>query len=44
MASNKMLPKNDSEVEKMLPFPLLGFDSDNGGEFLNHDLLRYFAD
>ena len=31
-------------VEKMLPFPLLGFDSDNGGEFLNYHLLRHFTD
>ncbi len=26
-------------VEAMLPFPLLGFDCDNGGEFINHRLL-----
>jgi hypothetical protein len=31
------------DVEKMLPFPLLGFDSDNGGEFLNYHLLRHFT-
>jgi hypothetical protein len=24
-----------------LPFPLLGIDSDNGSEFINHELLRY---
>ena len=30
-------------VEKMLPFPLLGFDSDNGGEFLNYHLFRHFT-
>lgn len=30
-------------VEKYLPFPLLGFDSDNGSEFLNHHLLRHFT-
>jgi hypothetical protein len=29
-------------IEAELPFPLLGFDSDNGGEFLNHALWRYF--
>jgi hypothetical protein len=28
-------------VEARLPFPLLGFDCDNGSEFLNHHLLRY---
>ena len=29
-------------VEDNLPFPLLGFDSDNGNEFLNYHLLRHF--
>ncbi len=24
-----------------MPFPLLGIDSDNGGEFINHHLYRY---
>ena len=28
-------------VEAALPFALLGFDCDNGSEFLNHHLLRY---
>jgi len=32
------------QIEAELPFPLLGFDCDNGGEFLNHHLLRYFAE
>lgn len=31
-------------VEKRLPFPLLGFDSDNGSEFLNYHLLRHFTE
>lgn len=31
------------DIEKALPFPLLGFDSDNGSEFLNHHLLRHFT-
>ncbi len=31
-------------IEKQLCFPLKGFDSDNGCEFLNYHLLRYFAD
>lgn len=26
-----------------LPFPLLGIDSDNGAEFINHELMRYCA-
>lgn len=29
------------DVEESLPFPLLGIDSDNGGEFLNHHLVHY---
>ena len=31
-------------IESSPPFPILGFDSDNGSEFLNHHLLRYFTD
>jgi hypothetical protein len=30
-------------LETALPFPLKGFDCDNGSEFLNHHLLRYFS-
>lgn len=29
------------DMEKSLPFPLLGLDSDNGGEFLNHHVLSW---
>jgi hypothetical protein len=29
-------------VEAALPFPILGFDCDNGSEFLNHHLVSYF--
>lgn len=29
------------DVERALPFPLLGFDCDNGGEWLNWHLIRY---
>ena len=32
------------EVEERLPFALLGFDSDNGGEFLNHHLWAYLRE
>ncbi|MDH4163348.1 MAG: integrase [Nitrospirota bacterium] len=32
------------DIEKSLPFPILGFDSDNGGEFLNYHLLRYLTE
>lgn len=31
-------------IETALPFPLKGFDSDNGSEFINHHFIRYFAD
>lgn len=30
------------EIEERLPFPVLGFDSDNGPEFMNWNLLSYF--
>ena len=30
-------------IQTNLPFELKGFDCDNGGEFLNHHLLRYFT-
>lgn len=35
--------KQIKDVETSLPFGILGFDSDNGSEFLNHHLLRHFA-
>jgi len=28
-------------IRQLLPFPLLGLDSDNGGEFINDELYRY---
>jgi hypothetical protein len=31
-------------IEKKLPFPLLGIDSDNGVEFINNELMRYCRD
>lgn len=31
------------DIETKLPFPILGFDSDNGGEFINRALVHYFA-
>lgn len=30
-------------VEESLPFPLRGFDADNGGEFINYHLYKYLA-
>jgi hypothetical protein len=32
------------DVEARLPFELLGVDSDNGGEFINHHLVKHFAE
>jgi hypothetical protein len=31
------------DVRARLPFPLRGLDGDNGGEFINHQLVRYCA-
>jgi hypothetical protein len=31
-------------IEQSLPFPLLGFDCDNGSEFLNYHLMRHFTE
>ena len=31
------------DIEEKLPFRLLGFDCDNGSEFLNRHLIRYFS-
>jgi hypothetical protein len=36
--------KQIRDVEENLPFALCGIDSDNGGEFLNHHLLRYLQE
>jgi hypothetical protein len=43
-----LLRKSEADVSgaihatrQYLPFPLLGLDTDNGGEFINHKLLRY---
>jgi len=32
------------DIEQSLPFPILGFDTDNGSEFLNYHLLRYLTE
>ena len=32
-----------NDIEAHLPFRLRGFDCDNGGEFINHHLVRHFA-
>ena len=36
--------KQIKDIENTLPFPLLGFDCDNGGEFLNYHLQRHFTE
>lgn len=36
--------KQTRDIEKYLPFPLLGFNSDSGGEFINHHLIRFFEE
>ena len=33
-----------SDIEEKLPFTIKGFDCDNGSEFLNYHLVRYFTD
>lgn len=33
-----------STIEQGLPFPITGFHSDNGGEFLNYHLIRFFQE
>ncbi len=32
------------DIEHGIAFPILGFDCDNGAEFLNHHLVKYFTD
>lgn len=38
------LVKQVEHIEQTLPFPLLGFNSDSGAEFINALLVRYFAE
>ena len=33
-----------AEIRRRLPFPLLGLDADNGGEFINRTLVHYCQD
>ncbi len=35
--------KQIAQLESSLPFALLGLDSDNGGEFINHHLVAYLG-
>lgn len=38
----KDIAEQIKDIEKSLPFPILGFDCDNGNELLNQALMRYF--
>lgn len=40
----KAVLKQIQDLEDSLPFPLLGFDCDNGSEFLNWHLMRHFTE
>lgn len=40
--SDRVIHERVVQIEGSLPFAILGFDSDNGGEFINETLLRYF--
>jgi hypothetical protein len=33
-----------TQIERRLPFPLVGLDTDNGGEFINHALIGWAGD
>lgn len=33
-----------TQIEARLPFPLVGLDTDNGGEFINHALIKWAGD
>jgi hypothetical protein len=39
--AHRWVKENVAGVRDDLPFPLLGIDSDNGGEFINHQLLAF---
>ncbi|MCJ7624072.1 MAG: ISNCY family transposase [Anaerolineaceae bacterium] len=42
--SQEMVSQAIIKLRQRLPFPLLGIDSDNGSEFINHTLFRYCED
>ena len=39
--AHRWVKENVADIKKNLPFPMYGFDSDNGGEFINHQLLDW---
>ena len=43
IAAKYEVAKRIAEIEAALPFAILGFDTDNAGEFLNWHLVNYFA-
>jgi len=42
--SSREILERIRDIERGLPFDVEGFDCDNGSEFLNHSLYRYFRD
>jgi hypothetical protein len=40
-SAHRWVKEHIVHIHKNLPFPLLGIDSDNGGEFINHQLLDW---
>jgi hypothetical protein len=39
--AHRWVKEQIAETKKKLPFPMLGIDTDNGGEFINHQLLDW---
>jgi hypothetical protein len=39
--AHRWVKEEIQKTKENLPFPMLGFDSDNGGEFINHQLYDY---
>jgi hypothetical protein len=40
----QLVVKAVQDIEAAIPFDLLGFDCDNGGEFINRYLIKYFTE
>jgi hypothetical protein len=40
-SAHRWVKEETQKTKENLPFPMLGFDSDNGGEFINHQLYDY---
>jgi hypothetical protein len=43
-SAHRWVKQSVAEVHAELPFPMRGIDSDNGGEFINHQLLAWCAE